>query len=161
MLISFISSISKILTKAYGLRLKCLRSKMIPTAQTGFIPGCCNTKNLILPRNALYWAKIKCPQAVIVALTFAKACDRVQWLYLHKKLPKLDFGPRWRCFIRILYSDRMAYLNIDGHLTAPFQITEKFLQRDSLSPYLFVLETVSIINMIEQLWSTHGFLLSL
>lgn len=71
--ISLLNSIVITLTMTYSSPSKCLRPKPIPTAQRGFVLGRCIMDNLILLQDVIYWAKSKCPQAVIFALAFKKS----------------------------------------------------------------------------------------
>lgn len=158
--ISLLNNVVKILTKTYAGRLKKVMHKLVPHAQTGFVPGRCITENLILLQDAFHWSKIHGDQSVILGLDFAKAYDRVQWQYLHEVLSYMKFGERWRHFIKILYKDRTAQLNVNGTLTAPFPITRGVIQGDPLSPYLFVLQTVPLVVTMERLRYTHGIALT-
>lgn len=119
------------------------------------------TENLILLQDALQWSKEhNCP-SVIVRLGFAKAYNRIRWTQLHEVMALLGFDPRWRHFIRVLYSAITTCINVKGLLSTAFNVTRRDLQGDPISPYLCVMQSMSIVCMMERLRNTHGILLTL
>lgn len=158
--ISLLTTVIKILTKAYSFRLKQLMPKLTPTAQTGLVPVWGIPKKLILLQDALHCYKIHNFPIILVSLDFPGAYYRVRWLYFHDVMCHLRFLPRWCYSWKVLFNKRTPRLNINGRLSFLFQYTVAAIQEDPLSPYFFFPQMPSLVYKMDRLCHSHSIHLS-
>ena len=154
--IALLNVIAKVLSGIHNDRLRHALDHVIPPEQTGFIPKRSISENIILLQDSIHYAKSHHPSAVILALDFEKAYDRVQWRVMMAVLENLNFGPRWRHVIATMYTQRSARLSINGDLSNPFPIERGVLQGDPLSPALFILQCSPLYSKLNSLKTAHG-----
>ncbi|GJV76449.1 putative RNA-directed DNA polymerase, eukaryota, reverse transcriptase zinc-binding domain protein [Tanacetum coccineum] len=68
-----------------------------------------------------------------------KAFDSVSWKYLDFVLHSLNFGSKWRSWIRACLHSSKASILINGNPTCEFSIKRGLRQGDPLSSFLFIL----------------------
>lgn len=74
-------------------------------------------------------------------------------------LEKAGFGPNWRKLFRTIYSDRTARLTINGQMSRQIEISRGVMQCDPISPSLFVLQSIPLCEIIEELQENHRLIL--
>ena len=154
--IALVNVMAKLLSSVHCSRLRSCLNSVIPSEQTGFVPGRAITENIILLNDAIHYSKRHHQSAIILALDFAKAYDRIQWPVMLAILAKMGFGPRFLSVIKAMYKSRRAYLSINGELTHPFPIQRGVLQGDPLSPALFILACSPLYSEMEAARDSHG-----
>ena len=75
----------------------------------------------------------------ILNLDQAKAFDRVSHRYLFDVLEAFGFGPGFRSWVRLLYTDVLSRILVNGNVTAALQVQRSVRQGCGLSPLLYVL----------------------
>jgi hypothetical protein len=73
----------------------------------------------------------------LILLYQEKACDHINWSYLHKCIDTFGFDPRWQAWIRRLYRELSASFMVNVCPMMPVRITQDLHQGDSLSPLLY------------------------
>ena len=154
--IALLNVMAKLLSNVHCARLRRVLTKVIPDEQTGFVPGRSISENIILLGNAIHYDKQHHQTAIILALDFAKAYDRIQWHVMIAILKKIGFGPRFLNIINVMYKNRSAQLSINGDLTPPFPIERGVLQGDPLSPALFILACSPLYVKLNEERNQHG-----
>jgi hypothetical protein len=79
-----------------------------------------------------------------------KAYDRVEWDYLHGCLSKLGFVPEWIISVRRCVTCVRYAVRVNGELTDPIVPSRGIRQGDPISPYLFLLCTERLSNLLQQ-----------
>ena len=154
--IALLNVIAKIMSGIHCERLRPALESVIPNEQTGFVPKRSITENIIFLHDAMFYAQRHHPSAIILALDFAKAYDRVQRSVMIAILQKMAFGKKWINLISNMYKNRHAQLSINGELTDPFPIERGVLQGDPLSPALFILQCTPLYAKLHEARNSHG-----
>ena len=154
--IALLNVTAKLLSGIHNERLRRILKDVIPPEQTGFIPSRSISENIILLQDAIHYAKRHNPSAIILALDFEKAYDRVQWEVMLAVIRKLNFGSRWCNVISSMYKHRSARLSINGVLSPTFPIERGVLQGDPLSPALFILQCSPLYSKLSSQRTVHG-----
>ena len=81
---------------------------------------------------------------VIVSLGQEEAFDRVEISFMLKVPERMGFGPSFRAWIRLLYTDVHSAVSVNGFLTYFFPVTGAVRQGCPLSPLLYVLVMESL-----------------
>ena len=99
-------------------RLQQFLPQLIHPDQTACIPGRTINDNIRLIQDAINYAnEIQAPLAVIL-VDQLKAFDRVSHDYLLTILRHFGFGPSFLQWIRLLYTNTMSSVKVNGWLTA-------------------------------------------
>lgn len=72
----------------------------------------------------------------------------------------MGFGQVLQKFITSWYEKRFTVLAINGHVTAPFAVYRGVQQHDPTFPFLFIIQMISLCDMIESARSAYGIRLS-
>jgi hypothetical protein len=72
-----------------------------------------------------------------VFLDQEKACDRINWSYLHRCMSAFGFGPRWQGWIWCIYRSLYLSYMVNDFASAPVRIAQGLRQGDPLSPLLY------------------------
>ena len=75
----------------------------------------------------------------ILNLDQAKAFDRVSHRYLFDVLEAFGVGPGFRSWVRLLYTDVLSRILVNGNVTAALQVRRSVRQGCGLSPLLYIL----------------------
>ena len=103
--ISLLNTDYKICTKVLANRLKKVLSVILSEDQTCGVPGRSIYENLFLLRDTLDYIKHKQLSAALISLDQKKAFDRVNHSFLQRVLSRFSFGPSFRQWVTIVYTD--------------------------------------------------------
>ena len=129
----------KIGTKALAARLQKVLPTVLHEDQTCGVPGRSIFSNLNLIRDLIEYCNSKGLPLAIISLDQEKAFDRVNWNFLDRVLQKMNFGPEFRQWIRIIYTDISSACLHSGFVTSFFEISRGARQGDPLSSLLYTL----------------------
>nr|GEV35059.1 putative RNA-directed DNA polymerase, eukaryota, reverse transcriptase zinc-binding domain protein [Tanacetum cinerariifolium] len=110
-LISLIGTHYKIISKLLANRLSKVIDKIVSKEQSAFILGRQILYGPLIISKIIHWYKKRKKKMLIFKVNFEKAFDSVSWKYLDFILGSLDFGSKWRSWIRAcLHSSRASIL---------------------------------------------------
>ncbi len=137
--ISLLNVDYKIITKILATRLRRVLHKIVSPDQTCSVAGRTILDNAHLLRNIQDYVDQKSMGAAFVSLDQQKAFDRVDWGYLQQVLEKFGFGPNFRKWVKIAYTDIKSSVICNGHISEPFSLSRGVRQGCPLSPLLYIL----------------------
>ena len=126
----------KIGTKALAARLQRVLSSVFHEDQTCGVPGRSIFFNLNLVRDLIEYCNSKNLPLAIISLDQEKAFDRVNWNFLDQVLQRMNFGPEFRQWIRVIYTNISSACLHSGFVTSFFEIRRGARQGDPLSSLL-------------------------
>ena len=129
----------KIGTRALAARLQKVLPSVLHQDQTCGVPGRSIFSNLYLIRDLIEYCTAKNLPLAIISLDQEKAFDRVNWNFLDRVLQKMNFGPEFRQWVRVIYSEISSACLHSGFLTSFFEISRGACQGDPLSSLLYTL----------------------
>lgn len=137
--ISLLNVDYKIVSKILATRLRTVLDKIINIDQTCSVAGRTILDNAHLLRNIQSYVDQKNMRAAFVSLDQQKAFDRVNWGYLQQVLETFGFGPNFRKWVKILYTDIQSAVICNGHISEHFPLSRGVRQGCPLSPLLYIL----------------------
>ena len=164
--ISLCNVLYKIFSKVLANRLKRILPSIITEHQSAF------TKNRLISDNiqvafetlhSMNTHKSNKHGYMALKLNMSKAYDKVEWSFFESILRKLGFNERWITLMMICVKTVSYSVLVNGEPHEVFRPTRGIHQGDPLSPFLFLLCTESLHNLIskaEREGSIHGFALS-
>ena len=78
------------------------------------------------------------------------AFDRVSHEYLFKVLDAFGFGPNFKKWVKILYTDISSAVIVNQHISRPFPVTRSVRQGCGLSPSLYVIALEPLLDKIRK-----------
>ena len=90
--------------------------------------------NLNLIRDLIEYCNSKNLPQAIISLDQEKAFDRVNWNFLDRVLQRMNFGPEFRQWIRVIYSEIFSACLHSGFVTSFFEIGRGACQGDPCPP---------------------------
>jgi exonuclease III len=129
----------KILSKIMADRLDTVLHHLIHPNQSGFIRNRQITDNLALLHYTRKFLRRIRGKGIVIFTDQEKAFDRVHWRYRDMVLTHCSFGPFFIAVVQLLHTHISAIVQINGHMSTPFDILRGTRQGDPLSPGLFVL----------------------
>ena len=129
----------KIGTRALAARLQKVLPSVLHEDQTCGVPGRSIFSNLYLIRDLIEYCTAKNLPLAIISLDQEKAFDRVNWNFLDRVLQKMNFGPEFRQWIRVIYSGISSACLHSGFVTSFFEISRGARQGDPLSSLLYTM----------------------
>ena len=137
--ISLLNVDYKIATRCMAARLLRVIGSVVAEDQTCGIPGRFIGTNVSLLRDIVSYATDQDIPLAILSLDQEKAFDRVDWSFLHRTLESMGFGPSFRTWVRVFYSDISSAVLVNGYLSEFFGLTRGVRQGCPLSALLYVL----------------------
>ena len=128
----------KILTKTLALRTEEIIPNIIHENQSGFVKGRYIGENIRLIQDIMTKLKDTKQSELLLLLDFEKAFDSIEWPYMHKILEKFNFGPSFRNWIKICYTNISSTIMNNGFTSGWFHITRGVRQGYPLSTILFI-----------------------
>ena len=129
----------KILTKTLALRTKEIIPNIIHANQSGFVKGRYIGENIRLIQDIMEKLKNTKQSGLLLLLDFEKAFDSIEWPYMHKILEKFNFGPSYRNWIKICYTNISSTIINNGFTSGWFHISRGVRQGCPLSTILFII----------------------
>ena len=126
-------------TKALAVRLQKVLSSVFHEDQTCGVPEISMFLNLNLVRDLIQYCNSKSLPLAIISLDQEKVFDRVNCNFLDQVLQRMNFGPEFREWIRVIYTNISSACLHSGFLTSFFEISHGACQGDPLSPLLYTL----------------------
>ncbi|KAJ9549144.1 hypothetical protein OSB04_021687 [Centaurea solstitialis] len=137
--ISLISCFYKIISKLLSLRLQKVIDTIIGVEQTAFIKERSILDGPLVVNELISWAKKSKSQLFILKVDLEKAFDTLNWEFLDSVLAQLNFGNKWRSWVKnCLTSARISVL-VNGSPTEEFSMQRGIRQGDPLAPFLFII----------------------
>lgn len=149
---------TKIISKILSTRLDPILPKLISENESGFVRGRLITENILLAQEIFHGInKESIGGNVVIKLDIAKAYDRVSWDFILAVLRKFGSSKIWIDIIRRSISNNWYSLMINGHIKSFFHSTRGLMQRDPLSPALFIIGAEVLSRLLNQLISNDLF----
>ena len=154
--ISLLDVSYKVYTKAIARRLERVIKRCVHEDQTGFIKGRFIGENVRLILDLKEYCTKRNKSALLLSCDFQKAYDSVDWGYLNHAVECFGFGPDMRNLISSVYNQTShdnlpcASLQINGHLSTPYEISKGLRQGCPLSCFLFLLSIEPLLIRIRK-----------
>ncbi|GBG82379.1 hypothetical protein CBR_g34753 [Chara braunii] len=141
-----------LLNVSYKIIAKLLARRYLPVLvdrdQAAFVQGRSIFDNIVTAIEVLEQVQQENLDVAVLLLDLEKTYDRVNWTYVLTTLRKLNFGPNFRRWVRVLYTLSTASVSINGHISAPFALSRSLRQGCPLAPLLFVLQLEVLMSNI-------------
>ena len=121
--ISLLNIDYKILTKVLANRLQVALREIISTDQTGYIKGRNICENIRVIEDIIAYSDRFNVNGFIVLLDFQKAFDSVNIDFLKGTLKSFQFGPVFRRWIEVLYTNISSCVTNNGYASEFFPVT--------------------------------------
>ena len=139
----------KIGIKALTARLQKVLSSVLHEDQTCGVPGRSNFSNMNLVRYLIEYCNSKNLPLAIIIVDQEKAFDRVNWNFLDLVLQRMNFGPEFRQWIRVIYTNISSACLHSDFMTSFFEISHGARQGDLLSSLLNTLVAEVLGQLLE------------
>jgi len=137
--ISLIGSMYKIVAKILALRVKRVLGSCIGEVQSAYIEGRSILEGPLIVNELCSWTKSKGRKLLVFKADFNKAFDTVNWNFLDSMMEQMNFGVKWRSWIRGCLMSAKASVLVNGSPTKEFSMERGVRQGDPLSPFLFII----------------------
>lgn len=142
----------KIVSKLMARRMKKVLPQVISETQAAFVEGRLISDNILVAHELLHalTSDNKCSSEFIAIKTdISKAYDRVEWAFLDRAMKAVGFSEAWRKLIMSCVSSVRYQVLINGEPFGRITPTRGLRQGDSLSPYLFVICTEVLVQLLK------------
>ena len=146
--ISLLNTELKILARVSANRLQLVISDLIGSEQTFAVKGRSIQEDLHLIREVLGGIEDG-TEAALISLDQSKAFNSVDHLFLATVLETVGFQPEFRRWIRMMYHNPQAVVQVNGRRSTAFVIVHSVRQDCPLSPLLYVL---TLEPLLRRLW---------
>ena len=146
--ISLLNADYKIFAKCITDRLSTFLPSVISPHQTANVKSRKIQHNLKMLRDFVFLADSKQMEAFVLSIDQMKAFDRVSWTFLNAVLEKQNFPSLIQNWIRLLYTDLVSCVKINGFVSETFNVTRGVRQGCPLSPVLYVIVSEALNKCI-------------
>jgi hypothetical protein len=115
--LSLLNTDYKILTKVLANRLQIVINNLVAFDQSGYIKGRFIGTNIRTMADLIEYSNNTHESGIIALLDFEKAFDTVKWSYMQRVLETMNFGPKFRRWISIIYKDITSCCMNNGYTT--------------------------------------------
>ena len=137
--ISLLNTDYKICTKVLANRLREVIPLVLRENQTCGVPDRSIFENLFLIWDTIEFVNHKQLSAAVISLDQEKAFDRVNHGFLQRVLDCFNFGPTFKRWVNVVYTDIRSNVINNGWLSQPFTLEQGVRQSCPLSPLLYCL----------------------
>ena len=155
--ISLLCTDYKILSKVLTNRLLLVISSVVGVAQTCGVPGRFSSENVRFIQDAIDYANDSNTGAALISLDQEKAFDRVEWPFMLRVLEAMNFGPSFRAWVKLLYTQIFSQVLVNDFTSDLFPVTHGVRQGCPLSPLLYILVAETIASAIRKDPDIDGF----
>jgi exonuclease III len=155
--ISLLCTDYKILSKVLTNRLKPVISSVISNVQSCGVPGRFSGESVRMLQDIVDHANFSNIGAAILSLDQEKAFDRVDWPFMLKVLERMNFGPTFRSWVALLYTDIFSRVLVNGFSGELFRVTRGVRQGCPLSPLLYILVAETLSRALQKDSRIDGF----
>lgn len=151
--ISLCNVASKVISKLMARRMKSVLPHIISETQAAFVERRLISDNILVAHELLHALSSdnKCSSEYIAIKTdISKAYDRVEWAFLDKAMKAMGFSEAWRGLIMSCVRSVRYQVLINGSPSGRIIPTRGLRQGDPLSPYLFVMCTEVLVQMLKR-----------
>nr|KAJ0194091.1 hypothetical protein LSAT_V11C800426490 [Lactuca sativa] len=148
--ISLIGSTYKIISKVLVERLKKVIPLVISPTQSAFIKDRYILDGPLIVNEVISWLRKSKSKAFLFKVDFEKAFDCLNWDYLDSVMEQMNFGGKWRSWIRGCLSSARASVIVNGSTTKEFSFERGIRQGDPLSPFLFIMAAEGLNVAMEE-----------
>jgi hypothetical protein len=143
--ISLLCTDYKILFKVLTNRLKTVLSSVISESQACGVSGRFSGLNVRALQDLVNYCNNNNTGGAIISLDQEKAFDRIDWGFMLRVLEQMNFGPSFRGWVKLLYTNIFSRVLVNGFTSGAFSVSRGVRQGCPLSPllYLIVAETIS------------------
>jgi len=135
--ITLVNTDYKLLALFLANRLNPVMSTLVSPGQYSSVPGRIIFDNIHGVRLAQLLATLQNIDAAFVFIDSEKAFDRVEWAFLWDVLDTMGLPQGFIAMFRALYQGASARVRVNGHLSAPFELTRGVRQGCPVSPLLY------------------------
>ncbi|KAL0014227.1 hypothetical protein SO802_001296 [Lithocarpus litseifolius] len=143
----------KLVSKVLANRLKKILPLIISETQSAFQSDKAISDNILVAFETLHHMKTNTSGKtgfMTMKLDMSKAYDRVEWDYLLQLVRKMGFCQKWIHLISQCISTVSYSVLVNGEPTKSFKPTRGIRQGDPLSPYLFLLCSEGLTQLINK-----------
>ena len=138
----------KIIAAVLAGRLQKVIGSIVNETQTGYIKGRLASTNVRLVKDVIRYLRNNNQSGAVMLVDFTKAFDVLDVTFLDFCLEKFNFGSSFRKWIKVLYTDIVSGVLVNGWLSESFSIERGIRQGCPLSALLFVLAAEFMGNKI-------------
>ena len=154
--ISLLNLDYKICTKVLSNRLRKVLPLILSEDQTCGVPSRSIFENLFLLRDTIDFVRRKNLSAAVISLDQEKAFDRVNHTFLQRVLERFNFGPSFRRWVQVVYTDITSVVLNNGWLSPDIPLQRGVRQGCPLSPLLYCLVVETLGQAIRREPSIEG-----
>ncbi|XP_056859988.1 uncharacterized protein LOC130508476 [Raphanus sativus] len=143
----------KVISKLMTGRLKQVMPSLISETQAAFVEGRLISDNILVAHELLHALSSdnKCAyESIAIKTDISKAYDRVEWRFLERTMQALGFNEHWIKLIMSCVSSVRYQVLINGTPFGDIVPSRGLRQGDPLSPYLFVMCTEMLVQMLKR-----------
>ncbi|GBG68546.1 hypothetical protein CBR_g3090 [Chara braunii] len=148
--ISLLNVSYKILAKTLARRLGSHLPGLVEGDQGAFVQGRSIFNNIVTTLEVLEWVQSEDMNTAVLLLDLEKAYDKVGWPFVFTTLSRMGFGAPFCKWLVAMYTVSASVVMINGHLSAPFELSRSLRQGCPLALLLFVLQMEVLLNKIRR-----------
>ena len=147
--LSMLSALYKLLSGTMANRIKQVLNSLISKSQSAFIENRFIGDNTRLIYDVMHTTETNNIPALLMSIDFEKAFDSLSWKFLYKTLKLFGFGDSFTSWIKTFNKDIFGYVIQCGLFSDKFRIERGCRQGDPISPYLFILASELLFQLIQ------------